>query len=49
VLSRLVVDHRLTARDPFGADAGPVEARATGLLLDERPVSFADAAALVEA
>jgi acyl-CoA dehydrogenase len=49
VLSRLVLDHRLTARDPFGLDAGPMEARATELLLDERPVSLADAAALVDA
>ena len=49
ILSRLVLDHRLTARDPFGLDAGPLEARATELFLDDRPVSLADAAALVEA
>jgi hypothetical protein len=49
VLSRLAVAHRLTARDPFEADAGPLEVRATELLLDDRPVSLADAAALVDA
>jgi hypothetical protein len=49
VLSRLVVDHRLSARDPLAADAGPREARAAALLLDERPVPLADAAALLEA
>jgi alkylation response protein AidB-like acyl-CoA dehydrogenase len=49
ILSRLVLDHRLTARDPFGLDAGPLETRATELLLEDRPVSLADAAALVDA
>jgi len=46
VLSRLVLDHRLTARDPFAADAGPLEARATELLLGDQPVSLADASAV---
>jgi hypothetical protein len=49
VLSRLVVEHRLTARDPFGADASPLEVRATEQLLDDRPVSLADAVALADA
>jgi alkylation response protein AidB-like acyl-CoA dehydrogenase len=49
VLSRLVLDHRLGPRDPFGADAGPAEARAATLLLDARPVSIGEAAALVNA
>ena len=49
VLSRLVLDHRLVARDPFALDAGPVEARATELLLDDGPVALADAAALASA
>ena len=49
VLSRLVLDHRLTARDPFVADAGPLEARATELLLGDQPVSLADATAVASA
>jgi alkylation response protein AidB-like acyl-CoA dehydrogenase len=47
VLSRLVLDHRLTARDPFTADAGARESRALDLLLEDRPVSLADATAVV--
>jgi acyl-CoA dehydrogenase len=49
LLARLVFDHRLTARDPFTPDAGAVEAQATTLLLGERPVTLAEAAAVVTA
>jgi alkylation response protein AidB-like acyl-CoA dehydrogenase len=49
ILSRLVCDHRLTPRDPFIVDAGPVEAQATALLLGDRPVTLAEAAAVVTA
>jgi acyl-CoA dehydrogenase len=48
VLSRLVVDHRLTGRDPFASDAGARESRAGELLLGQRSVSLADAAALAD-
>ena len=44
VLSRLVLDHRLSPRDPFARDAGPREAKTTALLLEDQPVSLADAA-----
>jgi hypothetical protein len=50
VLSRLVLDHRLGARDPFAPDAGPLEALAAALLLDTgAPVSLADASAVAGA
>jgi hypothetical protein len=49
VLSRLVLDHRLTASDPLAVEAGPRDAEATTLLLDERPVSLSDATAVVTA
>jgi hypothetical protein len=49
VLSRLVVDHRLSARDPLAAEAGSLEARATDLLLDDQPVPLTEAAAFATA
>jgi alkylation response protein AidB-like acyl-CoA dehydrogenase len=49
VLSRLVLDHRLSPRDPFARDAGPREAKATALLLADHPVSLADAVAMANA
>ena len=49
VLSRLVVDHRLSARDPLAADAGPMEERASTLLLDDDPISLTEAAAFATA
>jgi len=49
VLSRLVLEHRLTARDPLAATAGAFEARAAELLLDDRPVPLAEAVALATA
>jgi acyl-CoA dehydrogenase len=47
ILSKLVVEHRLTPRDPFARDAGPLEDRAAMLLLDERPVPMREAAELL--
>jgi hypothetical protein len=44
ILSRLVLDHRLTARDPLEPAAGTAAAEATALLLDDRPVPMAAAA-----
>jgi alkylation response protein AidB-like acyl-CoA dehydrogenase len=49
ILSRLVLEHRLTPRDPFALDAGPLEARAGELLLGEGPVALSDALPLVGA
>jgi alkylation response protein AidB-like acyl-CoA dehydrogenase len=46
LLSRLVLDHRLTARDPLVGDTGPIQDRAGALLLADAPVSMADAAAV---
>ena len=46
VLSRLVLDHRLSPRDPLAGEAGPAQDRAAGLLLDEAPVPMAAAAAV---
>ena len=39
LLSRLVLDHRLMPSDPFAADTGTFEARATTLLLGDAPLS----------
>jgi acyl-CoA dehydrogenase len=47
VLSRLVLDHRLTPRDPLARDDGRIEAHAAALLLGDRPVPLEEAAALV--
>jgi hypothetical protein len=49
VLSRLVLDHRLAARDPLAAGADPIEDRAAELLLEDRPVPMAEAAAIAQA
>ena len=49
VLSRLVVDHRLSARDPLAADAGPLETQAAALLLDDQAVPLAEATAFATA
>jgi hypothetical protein len=49
VLSRLVVDHRLSARDPLAVDAGPMEERASTLLLNDDPISLTEAAAFAAA
>ena len=46
LLSRLVVDHRLTPRDPLASTVAAIEDRAGTLLLDDAPVSMADAAAV---
>jgi len=45
--SRLVVMHRVEARDPFAGDAGGFEDRVAALLLGAAPVAMSDAAALV--
>src|SRR5262245_11219166 len=41
LLSRLVLDHRLTPRDPLAHAEGPLEAQAAALLLDDQPVPMA--------
>ena len=41
LLSRLVLDHRLTARDPLAPAAGTADAQAAALLLDDRAVPMA--------
>jgi len=46
LLSRMVLDHRLSARDPLAPADGPLEAQAAALLLDDEPVPMARAAAL---
>lgn len=43
LLSRLVIDHRMRPRDPMSVNDGPTEARCAELLLNEAPVSLADA------
>ncbi len=47
LLSRLVLDHRLAARDPFALEAGAREDAFAELLLGDAPVSMARAAELV--
>ena len=37
LLSQLVLDHRLTPRDPFAPEAGAAEQAIAGLLLDDKP------------
>jgi hypothetical protein len=46
LLSRLVLDHRLTARDPLAPARGTVNAQAAALLLDDCPIPMAAAAAV---
>lgn len=47
LLSRLVVDHRLTPQDPFAATAGKTEDEISARVLGERDISLADASALL--
>jgi alkylation response protein AidB-like acyl-CoA dehydrogenase len=47
LLARMVVEHRLTARDPFSLARDEWEERATDLLLSDRPVTLSAAQALV--
>jgi alkylation response protein AidB-like acyl-CoA dehydrogenase len=49
LLSRLVLDHRLAARDPFALEAGRGEDRIADLLLGDAPASMRDVAELVAA
>jgi acyl-CoA dehydrogenase len=49
LLSRLVLDHRLAARDPFALEAGRGEGRIADLLLGDAPASMRDVAELVAA
>jgi len=49
LLSRLVLDHRLTPRDPLSPTAGAIEDRAAALLLGDHPVPMAAAATVVTA
>ncbi len=49
LLSRLVLDHRLAARDPFALEAGRTEERMADLLLGDAPVPMRDVAELVTA
>jgi hypothetical protein len=44
LLSRLVLDHRLTARDPFALEAGRGEDRIADLLLGDTPVPMREIA-----
>jgi hypothetical protein len=44
LLSRLVFDHRLTARDPLALLSRMAEGQVAALLLDDRPVPMAQAA-----
>ena len=47
LLSRLVVDHRLTPQDPFASTAGKTEDELSARVLGDRDVSLADASALL--
>ncbi len=47
LLSKLVLDHKLTARDPFTHDAGPSEDAIASLLLGDKAVAINVAAGLV--
>ena len=47
LLARLVLEHRLTAQDPFSLAKNDWEEKATDLLLSDRPVALAAAQALV--
>jgi acyl-CoA dehydrogenase len=47
LLSRLVLDHRLAARDPFALEAGRGEDRFADLLLGDAPAAMRDVAELV--
>ncbi|MDP3163692.1 MAG: acyl-CoA dehydrogenase family protein [Reyranella sp.] len=47
LLSRLVIEHRLSPQDPLSLSESPWEQEAMDLLLDDAPVPLAKAAALV--
>lgn len=47
LLARLVMEHRLTAQDPFSLAKNAWEEQATDLLLSDRPVGLSTAQALV--
>lgn len=47
LLARLVMEHRLTAQDPFSLVKNEWEEQATNLLLSDRPVAFSAAQALI--
>jgi len=47
--ARLVLDHRLTARDPLQPTAGDWEREATELIFSERQVSLSEAVSLLQA
>ncbi len=49
LLSRLVVDHRLTAQDPFAVLSNGTGDAIADRLLGDRPLSMADAADMVGA
>jgi acyl-CoA dehydrogenase len=49
LLSRMVLEHRLTPQDPLAIRATDWEARATELLLEDNPVLFAEACKLATA
>ncbi len=49
LLSRLVLEHRLSPRDPLALHEPAWESRAADLLLEDAPVSFAEACRLVAA
>ena len=49
LLSRLVLDHRLAARDPFALEAGRGEDRIADLLLGDAPAPMREVAELVAA
>jgi hypothetical protein len=47
LLSKLVVDHRLTAQDPFTVLPGEGDGVVADRLLGDRPLAMTDAAALL--
>jgi hypothetical protein len=47
LLARLVLEHRLTAQDPFSLAKNAWEEQATDLLLSDRPVALQTAQSLV--
>ena len=46
--ARLVLEHRLSARDPLEPDDGDWQGKAADILLSERPAPIAEIAALLE-
>ena len=49
LLSKLVVDHHLAARDPFAAEAGSAEGEIADMLLSDAPVAKEKAVAVLAA